>query len=185
VPSTGRENIHDISPRANMFFERCFSLLLTGRSLERADRQRGDRHLEDLVALERAVLERVLVVAGLASGCRWTKASVLTMSIPPGRGRRLVFSAAGFIATSTSGASPGVRMSWSAKCSWKPDTPGSEPAGARISAGKSGSVARSLPNWAVALVNRSAGELHAVAGVAGEADRDGFSGACCRPASRP
>src|SRR5687767_12707491 len=46
-------------------------------------------------------------------------------------------------------------MSWSAKCSWKPDTPGSEPAGARISAGKSGSVARSLPSCAVTLVKRS------------------------------
>src|SRR5438270_1672589 len=65
-----------------------------------------------------------------------------------------VFSAAGFIATSTSGRSPGVRMSWSAKCSWKPDTPGSEPAGARISAGKSGNVARSFPAIAVSEVNR-------------------------------
>src|SRR5213595_112582 len=65
-----------------------------------------------------------------------------------------VFSAAGFIATSTSGRSPGVRMSWSAKCSWKPDTPGSEPAGARISAGKSGNVERSLPDSAVSEVKR-------------------------------
>src|SRR5207253_3095001 len=76
------------------------------------------------------------------------------MSVPPlGRSRRFVFSAAGFIATSTSGASPGVRMSWSAKWSWKPETPGSEPAGARISAGKSGSVERSLPTSAVSFVN--------------------------------
>ncbi len=64
-----------------------------------------------------------------------------------------VFSAAGFIATSTSGSSPGVRMSWSAKCSWKPETPGSEPAGARISAGKSGNVAMSFPSSAVSVVN--------------------------------
>src|SRR5436305_3726387 len=64
-----------------------------------------------------------------------------------------VFSAAGFIATRTFGASPGVRMSWSAKWSWKPDTPGSEPAGARISAGKSGSVEMSLPRSAVSDVN--------------------------------
>jgi hypothetical protein len=47
----------------------------------------------------------------------------------------LAFNAAGFIATSTSGASPGVWMSVLEKLSWKPDTPGSEPAGARISAG--------------------------------------------------
>src|SRR5688500_7710474 len=71
-----------------------------------------------------------------------------------GRSLRFVFSAAGFIATRTFGWSPGVRMSWSAKWIWKPDTPGSEPAGARISAGKSGRVERSLPTTAVSLVNR-------------------------------
>ncbi len=77
------------------------------------------------------------------------------MSVAPfGTSRRFVFSAAGFIATSTSGWSPGVRMSWSAKWSWKPETPGSDPAGARISAGKSGNVARSLPVSAVSVVNR-------------------------------
>src|SRR3954470_1194142 len=65
-----------------------------------------------------------------------------------------VLRAAGFIATSTFGASPGVRMSWSAKWTWKPETPGREPAGARISAGKSGKVERSLPSRAVSLVNR-------------------------------
>src|SRR4051812_4231648 len=45
-------------------------------------------------------------------------------------------------------------MSWSAKWSWNPETPGSEPAGARISAGKSGKVARSLPAIAVSDVKR-------------------------------
>ena len=44
-------------------------------------------------------------------------------------------------------------MSWSAKWSWKPETPGSEPAGARISAGKSGSVEMSFPSSAVSEVN--------------------------------
>ena len=65
------------------------------------------------------------------------------------------FSAAGFIATSTFGASPGVVMSWSAKASWNAETPPIVPAGARISAGKSGSVDRSLPSPAVSDVNRS------------------------------
>jgi hypothetical protein len=55
------------------------------------------------------------------------------------------FRPAGFIATSTLGASPGVVMSWSEMWTWKSDTPASVPAGARISAGKSGNVARSLP----------------------------------------
>jgi hypothetical protein len=112
--------------------------------LERLDRQRRQRDRVHLVGLERAVLERVGVVAGLLR-LRVVNSSVLTMIVAPrGRSARLALSAAGFIATSTSGASPGVRMSWSAKCSWKP-TPGQVPAGARISAGKSGSVDRSLP----------------------------------------
>ena len=86
----------------------------------------------------------------------WLKASELTISVPPfGRSLTFVFSAAGFIATSTFGRSPGVRMSWSAKWIWKPETPGSDPAGARISAGKSGSVERSLPSTAVSLVKRA------------------------------
>ena len=63
-------------------------------------------------------------------------------------------------------------MSWSAKWIWKPDTPGSEPAGARISAGKSGSVERSLPTGGRLAREAAAGQLHAVAGVAGEANRD-------------
>ena len=67
----------------------------------------------------------------------------------------LAFSAAGFIAIRTSGASPGVRMSWSANCSWKLDTPASVPAGARISAGKFGMVDRSFPKTAVSWVNLS------------------------------
>ena len=45
------------------------------------------------------------------------------------------FSAAGFIATKTSGRSPGVWMSPDEKLIWNPETPGSDPAGARISAG--------------------------------------------------
>ena len=97
-------------------------------------------------------------LAGYPAFCsvRSLNASVSTMIVPPfGTSRTLALSAAGFIATRTSGRSPAVRMSWSAKCTWKPDTPGSEPAGARISAGKSGNVARSFPSIAVSLVKRS------------------------------
>ncbi len=85
---------------------------------------------------------------------------------------RLLRRAAGFIATSTSAASPGVAIAWSAKCSWKALTPCTVPAGARISAGKSGSVDRSLPNDGSLLGEPVPGELHAVPGVAGEADDD-------------
>src|SRR3954454_25337883 len=45
-------------------------------------------------------------------------------------------------------------MSRDAKWIWKAETPASVPAGARISAGKSGSVTRSLPISAVAAANR-------------------------------
>ncbi len=83
-------------------------------------------------------------------------ASSLTMRMPPrSSDPRLVFSAAGFIATRTFGRSPGVVMSREAKWIWNAETPARVPAGARISAGKSGSVARSLPSTAVALVKRS------------------------------
>ena len=64
-------------------------------------------------------------------------------------------SAAAFIATSTVGSSPGVVISWSAMFTWNADTPLTVPAGARISAGKSGRVDRSLPNEALTDVNRS------------------------------
>ncbi len=82
-------------------------------------------------------------------------ASSLTRIVAPRRiSPRFAFSAAGFIATSTSGVSPGVRMLREAKWIWKAETPATVPAGARISAGKSGSVARSLPKTAVASVKR-------------------------------
>src|SRR5213594_4168356 len=76
------------------------------------------------------------------------------MRMPPSsRSPRLVFRAAGFIATSTFGWSPGVLMSCDEKLIWYPDTPARVPAGARISAGKSGRVARSLPTRAVVSAN--------------------------------
>ncbi len=83
------------------------------------------------------------------------KESSFTSTVPPFSSvPTLVISAAGFIATSTLGWSPGVRMSRLAKWIWNAETPCGVPAGARISAGKSGSVARSLPTTAVASVKR-------------------------------
>src|SRR4051794_3544829 len=78
------------------------------------------------------------------------------MTVPPGSRRcSSLFSAAGFIATSTLGASPGVVISWSEMWIWNAETPARDPAGARISAGNSGSVARSFPTNALTDVKRS------------------------------
>jgi len=57
------------------------------------------------------------------------------------------------MATSTSRSSPGVKTGSEEKFSWNALTPANVPAGARISAGKSGSVARSLPASADSVVN--------------------------------
>ena len=99
------------------------------------------------------------------------------MISPPGlSASTLVLSAAGFIATSTSGASPAVSIAVEPKLIWNAETPNSVPCGARISAGKSGKVARSLPAERGRQRELPAGQLHAVAAVAGEADDDGFGG---------
>ena len=121
---------------------------------------------------ERVVLERVGGVAGLGQVARGEVVGVDDDRRALGQVAEVGLSAAGFIATSTSGASPGVRMSWSAKCTWNDETPGSVPCGARISAGKFGRVDRSLPNDGRLLGEAVAGELHPVAGVAGEPDDD-------------
>ena len=76
------------------------------------------------------------------------------MSIPLGaKSCRWAFKAAGFIATNTSGLSPGVNISKSAIWTWKDETPAIVPWGALISAGKDGSVARSFPKIADVSVN--------------------------------
>ena len=98
-------------------------------------------------------------------------ASRLTISVPPaGRSLRFVRSAAGFIATRTFGASPGVRMSWSEKWIWKPETPGSEPAGRADLGREVGERREVVPEQRRLAREAAAGQLHAVAGVAGEAD---------------
>ncbi len=76
------------------------------------------------------------------------------MISPPSRSwSTFTLSAAGFIAISTSGWSPAVSIAVEPKLIWKALTPNVVPCGARISAGKSGKVARSLPASAVERVN--------------------------------
>jgi hypothetical protein len=85
---------------------------------------------------------------------RSLKVPVSTISSPPLRSLDIsTLSAAGFIATSTSKSSPDVMIRLAPKLIWNDETPNVVPTGARISAGKSGNVARSLPASAVASVN--------------------------------
>ena len=79
-------------------------------------------------------------------------------------------SAAGFMATSTLGSSPGVVILWSAMLTWNADTPFTVPAGARISAGKSGKRRQVVAERGAHRGESVARELHSVARVAGEAD---------------
>ena len=99
--------------------------------------------------------------------------SVLTMIVAPrGRSRRLAFSAAGFIATSTSGASPGVSTSWSAKCSWKLETPGQGALGGADLGREVGQRRQVVAEGRGLGGEPVTGQLHAVAGVTGEPDDD-------------
>src|SRR5262249_24966688 len=93
--------------------------------------------------------------------------------MPPGsRSLRLVFRAAGFMATRVLRRSPGVWMSWLLKWTWKPETPARVPAGGRVSAGGGGGAGVLVAREGRAVGGTWAGQLHAAAGVAGEADGD-------------
>src|SRR5215470_5151396 len=152
VGSIGRWKSHDVNPSARKLRERI--IVRVGRPMS---------------------LSALIVSFVMSTGKTWKRASepsvsgfdvysaflrfcslncsLSRMRMPFAcRSPMLTFSAAGFIATSTSGASPGVNTSRLEKWSWNPLTPASVPAGARISAGKSGSVLRSLPANAVSLV---------------------------------
>jgi hypothetical protein len=115
VPSWGRSYSQDSSPRANMFLARSASLRVTSNSssaltvievIGMACRLYSDSDPSSSGLTVYPTLVRLRLV----------NSSVLRIrSAPRGRSRRLALSAAGFMATRTLGASPGVRMSWSAK----------------------------------------------------------------------
>jgi len=102
----------------------------------RAARVSVPGHGEEPVAVERMVLKRILEVTCALRRSLSVKASLFAIRMPfIFRSLMFVLSAAGFIATSTSTESPGVNTSLEENWIWKPLTPGSVPAGARISAG--------------------------------------------------
>src|SRR5262245_34422958 len=153
VGSIGRWKSQDVMPRQKKLRQRNSSradsprpfsavvvsfVMSTGKSCQRSS-EPSSIGLRSYPALRR-----------LAS----LNASRSTMRMPPGRrSSRFIRSAAGFMATRTSRSSPGVNTCSAAKWSWNALTPARVPAGARISAGKSGSVARSFPASADSAVN--------------------------------
>ena len=108
--------------------------LCSGR-LAGLDGERGHRYLVDTKADKLPSSSGLVSYPALARS-RSSKESELITRIPPvGRSATFAFKAAGFIATRTFGASPGVKISWSEMWIWNADTPARVPAGARISAG--------------------------------------------------
>ena len=86
-----------------------------------------------------------------------------------------MISAAGFIATSTFGWSPGVRMSREAKWIWKAETPCGVPAGRADLGGEVGQRGEVVADHRRRVGEAAARELHPIAGVAGEPDDDAVS----------
>ena len=142
---------------------------------ERLARQRGKRHL-DRACSRRACRPRAGSTRSLASRRFFSsKLSELTMRSPfSGRSDRFTLRAAGFMATSTSGSSPGVWMSWLAKLIWKPLTPGQRSRRGADLRGIVGERADVVADEGGGVRELVAGDLHPVAGVAREADDDSF-----------
>ena len=82
-------------------------------------------------------------------------------------------SAAGFMATSTSGLSPGVKTSRLEKMQLEAADPGQRPGGSANLGGEVGQGAQVVASQRRLVGELRAGDLHAVAGIAGEADDDG------------
>src|SRR3954447_19784178 len=154
VPSVGRWYIQLSRPRVNMFLLRSASFLPRPESASASVVIEVSGTLTSCHLSSEPSSSGLLAYPTLVRFRSENSSESMISRLPPGRSPRLAFRAAGFMTTRTSGASPGVMMSWSAKCSWKELTPGRVPVGARISAGKLGSVDRSLPKLAVSLVNR-------------------------------
>jgi hypothetical protein len=138
------------------------------------DRQLRDVELEQLPFGEAAILERIggifrlveVALAELALVGDDQPAGLQRIDI--GLERRRVHR------DQHVGRSPAVSISVEPKLIWNAETPNNVPCGARISAGKSGKVAKSLPGERGRQGELAAGQLHAVAGIAGKADDDRF-----------
>ena len=148
-----RSNIHSDSPSVHMFLQRSASLLPSPNGFTASSVSC------EMLSVITCHLARLPSVSGSASYFAFARLRALNspwsaITSPPAfSASTLVFSAAGFIATSTSSMSPAVSIAVDPKLIWNADTPNNVPSGARISAGKSGKVARSFPASAVDNVN--------------------------------
>jgi hypothetical protein len=141
------------TPSANMFLQRSFARVSSGE-VASASRVSFSRSISTTrnASSEPLVRGSTSYFAFLRS--TEPNFALLRITMPFGlRSPMCTLSAAGFIATRTSGWSPGLWMSKLENRTWNALTPGSVPAGARISAGKSGNVARSFPMIAEVWVN--------------------------------
>ena len=154
-----------------MFFARSASFLVMSKSLSASTVIEVSADRVHAVAVERAVLERVRGVADLGQVARGELVGVDDDVGAARAGRRGWPSAPpGSSRPARSGASPGVMMSWSAKCSWKARDAG-QGAGGGPDLGREVGQRRQVVAERRGLGGEPVtGELHAVAGVAGEAD---------------
>ena len=146
-------NIHSTRPSAQKFLQRSESLLPRPCSLTasrvRREMSRGTTSKPSSEPSVKGLLSR----SARFRRCSVNADSSTMISAPGSSNGRFTTSAAGLKATSTSGESPGVVMRSPPNWIWNADTPKRVPVGARISAGKSGRVARSWPDSAEAMVN--------------------------------
>ena len=111
VPSVGREYIHDSRPSANMFFERPASLRDSSEPSS-ASSVSWVRSTACTLKPSNVPSSSGLLFHPTRASARVVKSWVSMISVAPlGTSARFAFNAAGFIATRTSGRSPGVRMS--------------------------------------------------------------------------
>jgi hypothetical protein len=162
-----RSNIQSASPSVHMFLQRSASLLprpngFTASSVSCEMLKWTTCHLRGCRPRAGSARSRLGEVA------RGELALVGDDEAAFAQRSTFTFSAAGFIAISTSGWSPAVSIAVEPKLIWKAETPKVVPCGARISRGNRGrSQDRCRPEpWTSEL---PAGQLHPVAGIAGEA----------------
>ena len=172
VSAVGRVYIHDTSPRAKQFFERSASRGFTPSGSTAPEREARHRHLEHRVAVEAAVLQRVGVVAGLGEVALLEGVLVDDHGAAGLEARELVAQRGGVHGDEHVRGVAGRGDLVVGDVHLEGRHPGE-------GAGRSADLGREVrqrgevvPEQRAGAGEAVAGELHAVAGVAGEADDD-------------